>query len=145
AVLIEDGAVVEIGGVPTLLLHGDTLCTDDDAYQQFRAQVRSPEWQREFLARPLAERKAEIAGLRERSEAGKRAKSTALMDVTAAAVAQAYAAHGVARIVHGHTHRQACHRDAGGERWVLPDWDDTRGTALACDDSGCRWLAAPSS
>lgn len=143
ATLIADGTVVDVGGAATLLLHGDTLCTDDRAYQDFRAQVRSDAWQRDFLARPLADRKAEIVGLRARSEAGKRLKPAALMDVNADAVAQAYAAHGVARIVHGHTHRQGHHVENGGERWVLPEWD-TRGGALACDESGCRWLVFPS-
>ena len=140
ATLVADGAIVETGGLPTLLLHGDTLCTDDRAYQEFRALVRSDAWQSAFLARPLAERKAEIAVLRARSEAGKRIKPMELMDVSPAAVEQAFAAHGVTRIIHGHTHRQACHREGGRERWVLPDWDEDRGTALACDAAGCRWL-----
>jgi UDP-2,3-diacylglucosamine hydrolase len=139
ATLLADETRIDLAGVPTLLLHGDTLCTDDHAYQAFRATVRSADWQRDFLARPLAERKAEIAALRARSEAGKRAKPMALMDVNEAAVRQAYATHGVARIIHGHTHRQALHSYAGRERWVLPDWDGTGG-ALACDASGCRWL-----
>jgi UDP-2,3-diacylglucosamine hydrolase len=138
--IIADETVVDIGGVPTLLLHGDTLCTDDRAYADFRAQVRSDAWQRDFLARPLAERKAEIAELRARSEAGKRVKPAELMDTSAAAVADAYATHDVTRIIHGHTHRQAHHVEAGRERWVLPDWDEGRGTALACDDAGCRWF-----
>jgi UDP-2,3-diacylglucosamine hydrolase len=142
ATIIADETVVEVGGMPTLLLHGDTLCTDDRAYQDFRALVRSPSWQRDFLARPLAERKTEIAVLRARSEAGKRVKPMELMDVCDAAVAQAFAAHGVARIIHGHTHRQACHRQAGLERWVLPEWDGNGG-ALACDATGCRWLNSP--
>jgi UDP-2,3-diacylglucosamine hydrolase len=144
ATLLADETLVDIAGAPTLLLHGDTLCTDDHAYQEFRATVRSADWQRDFLARPLADRKAEIAALRARSEAGKREKPMALMDVNDAAVQQAYAAHGVARIIHGHTHRKALHIDAGRERWVLPDWDGAGG-ALACDASGCRWLDFPAS
>ncbi|HEX8961524.1 MAG TPA: UDP-2,3-diacylglucosamine diphosphatase [Rhodocyclaceae bacterium] len=140
---LPDESVVDVAGVATLLLHGDTLCTDDRAYADFRAQVRSPQWQRDFLARPLAERKAEIAVLRARSEAGKRVKPAELMDVNPAAVAQAYARHGVARIIHGHTHRMARHAEAGGERWVLPDWDDAHGVALACDAAGCRWFEFP--
>lgn len=141
--LIADETVADIGGIPTLLLHGDTLCTDDREYQTFRGQVRSSAWQQSFLAKPLAVRKAEVAALRERSEAGKRIKPTALMDTNAAAVQDAFARHRVARIIHGHTHRQARHVDPGGERWVLPDWNPG-GDALACDDAGCRWLAFPS-
>jgi UDP-2,3-diacylglucosamine hydrolase len=140
--LIPNGTLVDLGGTPTLLLHGDTLCTEDDAYQEFRTLVRSTEWQRSFLARPLAERKAEIARLRERSEAGKRVKPAELMDTSPSAVAVAYAKHGVARIIHGHTHRQARHDENGRERWVLPEWD-SRGGALICDDTGCRWLDFP--
>lgn len=139
ATLVADGTIVEAGGLPTLLLHGDTLCTDDRAYQEFRATVRSDAWQRAFLAKALAERKAEIASLRARSEAGKRVKPMELMDVSAAAVDEAYATYDVMRIIHGHTHRQACHQNGGRERWVLPDWDGPGG-ALACDASGCRWL-----
>jgi UDP-2,3-diacylglucosamine hydrolase len=139
ATIIPDESIVDIGGTPTLLLHGDTLCTEDRAYLEFRDQVRSQAWQRDFLARPLADRKAEIGDLRARSEAGKREKPAELMDVNQATVAQAFARHGVTRIIHGHTHRQAFHREAGRERWVLPDWDD-KGAALACDASGCRWL-----
>ncbi|MDD5249402.1 MAG: UDP-2,3-diacylglucosamine diphosphatase [Rhodocyclaceae bacterium] len=142
ATLLADETVVDIHGVPTLLLHGDTLCTDDRAYQDFRAMVRARAWQEEFLAQPLAVRRAEIASLRERSEAGKRVKPQALMDVNETAVQQAYAAHQVTRMIHGHTHRQARHRHGSFERWVLPDWDASGG-ALLCDESGCRWLAFP--
>ncbi|MBI4985665.1 MAG: UDP-2,3-diacylglucosamine diphosphatase [Rhodocyclales bacterium] len=136
---LADATVVDIGGVATLLLHGDTLCTEDREYQDFRAVVRSPDWRRDFLAKPLAVRKAEIAALRARSESGKRVKPAALMDVSAAAVAQAFATHRVTRIIHGHIHRQAHHLHDGGERWALPEWDH-RGGALACDEAGCRWL-----
>ncbi|HEX8988075.1 MAG TPA: UDP-2,3-diacylglucosamine diphosphatase [Rhodocyclaceae bacterium] len=138
--VLADGSVVDLYGTPTLLMHGDTLCTDDRAYLDFRAMVRAPAWQRDFLTRPLADRKAEIAVLRARSEAGKRAKPMALMDVNEDAVARAFADHGVARLIHGHTHRQAHHRYGARERWVLPDWDG-EGGALACDADGCRWLA----
>ena len=138
--LIADETVVDIGGVPTLLLHGDTLCTEDREYQDFRNLVRSEQWQRDFLARPLAERRSLAEDMRSRSEQEKRSKPMALMDVSETAVQQAFAAHGVARIIHGHTHRQAHHAYPGRERWVLPEWD-RGGGALACDEAGCRWLA----
>lgn len=142
ATLLADETVIDIHGVPTLLLHGDTLCTDDRAYQDFRAMVRAETWQRNFLARPLAERKAEVASLRARSEAGKRVKPAALMDVNETAVERAFATHRVHRIIHGHIHCQARHELGSRERWVLPEWDEAGG-ALACDASGCRWLAFP--
>lgn len=146
ATLLADETVVDIAGTPTLLLHGDTLCTDDLEYQAFRATVRSGQWQRDFLAHPLAARKAEIESLRERSERKKCVKPAALMDTNAAAVSDAFRRHNVARVIHGHTHRRACHEiqidGHPGTRWVLGDWH-ADGNALACDASGCRWLAFP--
>lgn len=140
--LLPDETVADIGGTPTLLLHGDTLCTDDREYQDFRTLVRSPAWQRDFLAKPLAERRRVAEELRGRSEAEKRTKPMALMNTNETAVAQAFAASGAARMIHGHTHRQARHEYPGRERWVLPEWDHAGG-ALACDAAGCRWLTVP--
>lgn len=141
--IVADETVVDVAGTPTLLLHGDTLCTDDAEYQAFRANIRSEQWRNDFLALPLAARKAEIERLRSRSESEKRIKPMALMDASAAAVEQAFAKHGVARMIHGHTHRMARHEHVVNgracERWVLPDWDHS-GAALACDETGCRWL-----
>jgi UDP-2,3-diacylglucosamine hydrolase len=113
-------------GRKALLLHGDTLCTDDQAYQAFRAQVRDPAWQQAFLARPLAERKALIAHMRERSEATKQSKAMSIMDVNPDAVIRCFREHDSTLIIHGHTHRPATHRyDIDGavcERWVVADW-----------------------
>jgi UDP-2,3-diacylglucosamine hydrolase len=139
--LLPDAIVVDLAGTPTLLMHGDTLCTDDLAYQRFRAQVRSEEWRRDFLALPLAERRARIEQLRERSEQEKSGKPYEIMDVNAAAVVLALRCHGVTRLIHGHTHRPAHHAiEVDGracERWVLPEWSGTGGY-LACDATGCR-------
>jgi len=144
--LLAEPTVCQIGGVATLLLHGDTLCTDDADYQGFRATVRSPDWSREFLAKPLAERRRQVEGLRERSETEKRTKPGGLMDANAIAVADAFRRHAVTRMVHGHTHRQARHDltidGKPCQRWVLGQWDE-RGNALACDAGGCRWLTIP--
>lgn len=139
---MADETVVHIGGTPTLLLHGDTLCIDDREYQDFRRLVRSAEWQRDFLAKPLAERRRIAEDLRGRSETEKRAKPMALMDVNEDAVARTFAAHGVRRMIHGHIHRQGHHVQGDCERWVLPEWEG--GTdILNCDDKGCLWLALP--
>ncbi len=109
-----------------LLMHGDTLCTDDDDYQAWRRKARSPEFQADFLAKPLAERRAVVHGLREKSKEVIGAKPADIMDVNEAAVRAAFERHGVTRLVHGHTHRPGVHRlEVGGrrcERWVLPDW-----------------------
>jgi UDP-2,3-diacylglucosamine hydrolase len=142
--LLPDACRCDIGGVPTLLLHGDTLCTDDADYQRFRAMVRAPEWAARFLARPLAERKREIEALRARSEHEKQVKPMAIMDVNAQAVATALREHGATALIHGHTHRQGRHAlDVAGHscaRWVLGDWHPDRGGALAC--RGADWRFA---
>jgi UDP-2,3-diacylglucosamine hydrolase len=143
--LIEP-TVCDIAGQPTLALHGDTLCTDDTDYQTFRATVRSPAWRQEFLAQPLAERKEYVEALRARSESEKQTKPYSLMDTNVEAVAEAFRRHGVTRMIHGHTHRQACHEltvdGRACQRWVLGEWGTT-GNALACDAGGCRWLHFP--
>lgn len=131
ATLIDDPSVVAIGGVPTLLMHGDTLCADDTDYQAWRRICRTPQWQREFLAKPLVERRRIGEGLRETSRSMAREKPPEIMDVTSGAVRSAFLSHGVARMIHGHTHRPARHAmDVDGrqcERWVLPDWYGTGG------------------
>ena len=138
---LPDPFIADIGGTATLLMHGDTLCTDDAAYRQFRAKVRSAEWRRTFLAQPLTGRKAQIEVLRRESEAQKRIKPMEIMDANPQAVAQALREHGCTRLIHGHTHRPARHlHEIDGrqcERWVLPAWYESGGY-LACDGSGCR-------
>lgn len=141
AKLLPEPYVADLYGVSTLLMHGDTLCTDDVDYQHLRRMVRDPAWQAAFLRRPLAERVAMARELRNRSEQIKGDKRPEIMDVNAAAVATAFRRHGVQRMIHGHTHRPARHclvvDGVACERWVLPDWYDTGGY-LACDATGCR-------
>lgn len=124
--LLDDPAIVTAGGERVLLMHGDTLCTGDEAYLAFRAQVRNPAWQAAALAKPVAERVAIARAMRERSEGAKDGKAASIMDVTPAAVEKAFADSGCRILVHGHTHRPARHEmRVGGEtcvRWVLPDW-----------------------
>ncbi len=139
--LLVEPHLATIAGVPTLLVHGDLLCTDDTDYQEFRREVRGPAWRDAFLARPLAERHAQITALRAQSEDAKQAKTEAIMDVNAAAVADLLRAYGYPRLIHGHTHRPGHHRhlvdDHLCQRWVLADWYD-RGSYLTCDLAGCR-------
>jgi UDP-2,3-diacylglucosamine hydrolase len=126
AQLLPDPTVHEIHGEKTLLAHGDTLCTDDADYQNWRRIARSQEWQREFLGKSRTERRSMILGLREKSKAVIQAKPAEIMDVNESAVAEALRRHGVSRLVHGHTHRPGRHAlNVDGhpaERWVLPDW-----------------------
>ena len=138
--LISDPTAAVLGGTPTLLLHGDTLCTDDADYQRFRAEVRAEAWRRKFLSLPLAERKRQIAAMRERSESEKQRKVPAIMDVNREAVGQLLRDHGYPRLIHGHTHRPAHHEflldGRRCERWVLADWYRS-GSFLRCDAHGC--------
>lgn len=138
--LLDEPLLLDIAGTPTLLMHGDTLCSDDQAYQDFRSMVRNPAWRADFLAKPLAERKARIEALRRRSEAEKQTKPAAIMDVNATTVAATLRAHAYPRLIHGHTHRQGNHvHHVDGhacERWVLGDWHDS-GNYLAIDATGC--------
>jgi UDP-2,3-diacylglucosamine hydrolase len=124
--LLDDPTLAEIGGVKTLLMHGDTLCTDDLEYQAWRRKARSPEFQAQFLAKPLAERRRAIVQMREKSKQVVQEKTAEIMDVNDDAVRQALRRHGVRRLIHGHTHRPGRHAvDVDGqrcERWVLPDW-----------------------
>ncbi|HUW35857.1 MAG TPA: UDP-2,3-diacylglucosamine diphosphatase [Rhodocyclaceae bacterium] len=144
--LLDEPHRVIIAGTPTLLLHGDTLCTDDIDYQRFRDRVRSQSWRDDFLAQPLAERRAQIEALRDKSEAEKRVKAAAIMDVNDAAVAGLLRANGYPRLIHGHTHRRARHEllvdGHRCERWVLGDWYEG-GSYLAGDEQGCRALPWP--
>jgi UDP-2,3-diacylglucosamine hydrolase len=124
--LLDDGVVHDLHGRPTLLMHGDTLCTDDVAYQAVRRQVRTPEWKANILAMPLQARRAFAAKARADSRAHTGSTMESIMDVNAEAVAQAMRGAGVTRLVHGHTHRPAIHEfqldGHDAQRIVLGDW-----------------------
>jgi len=141
--LLADPTAIEIGGQRVLLTHGDSLCTDDRAYQAYRAQVRDPAWRTAFLNRPLAERKQIIEGLRQQSEAAKQVKAIEIMDVNPAAVEALLREHAYPVLLHGHTHRPAHHTlSVDGrrcERWVLEDWHDDA-PYIRWDASGPRAL-----
>lgn len=138
--LLDDPTVIELNGERTLLLHGDTLCTDDIAYQQFRLQAHNPAWQQAMLAKSLDERRAIARHLREQSEHSKDGKTDEIMDVNDAAVTKAFLTHACSQIIHGHTHRPAQHphlvQGRPATRWVLPDWH-ANGGYLRCDAQGC--------
>lgn len=139
--ILPDPTLVDLYGSPTLLMHGDTLCSDDVEYQKFRAMVRNPAWQQAFLAKPLAERNRMAQEVRGKSEQAKQVKDMTIMDVTPATVEAELRRHGHPRLIHGHTHRPARHEHVvdgkTSERWVLADWYD-HGSYLVCDADGCR-------
>jgi UDP-2,3-diacylglucosamine hydrolase len=142
--LIQDPTLIDLHGQKTLLSHGDDLCTDDIAYQQFRTQVRDKTWQARFLSQPLQERKKQIEAIRMRSEQEKTRKSMEIMDVNADAVNQLLSLYQPDLLIHGHTHRPNRHaiqlNDRMVTRWVLGDWYE-QGSYLVCDESGCRSIS----
>ena len=144
--ILPDPAVVDAVGKPTLLMHGDLLCTDDVAYQQFRAQTRNPDWQAQFLAQPLAARLAFAQQARAASQAhqsGLREAGTmeTITDVSPATVAATFARFGIDTMIHGHTHRPAMHEldvtaaPAGASCWAT---GTNRARCCAWMRDGCR-------
>ena len=142
--LIPDPLLLDLHGTPTLVMHGDTLCTDDIEYQKFRAFAHDPANQRRFLAQPIELRRKEITGYRAGSEKSKQEKSAEIMDVTQAAVERTLREFGYPRLIHGHTHRPGRHLHVvdgrSCERWVLTDWYGRAGY-LRCDATGCQAIS----
>ena len=144
ASLLPDAVVRDLHGTPTLIMHGDQLCTDDADYQRFRAYWQDPVHRRRLLALPYVVRRGIAVLFRAGSRRATAGKSEVIMDVNAGAVAAALREHRVARLIHGHTHRPARHELAvdgrACERYVLADWYDA-GSYLRVDASGCRSIA----
>ncbi len=139
ATLLPEPSVILLpSGRPALVMHGDSLCTDDAEYQHVRKQLRSAGWQRDVLARPLAERRALGAAMRAQSRAANANRAAAITDVNEAEVTRVAAEHGVDLVIHGHTHRPATHRRHAGTpvtRIVLGDWTPD-GMVLRAADHG---------
>jgi UDP-2,3-diacylglucosamine hydrolase len=139
ACLIADPTVIDVHGTRTLLMHGDTLCTDDIEYQKQRAFYRNPQTQAQLLQLPLAVRHQKARELRAQSETSKSNKAAEIMDVSSATIEQVLREHGYPRLIHGHTHRPARHTHVvdghACERWVLGDWYQ-RGNYFYCDGAG---------
>lgn len=140
--LLEDPALLDLAGTPTLIMHGDLLCTDDIPYQKFRRRIRNPLVQRLFLWRSLARRRAIAADYRRKSGAATAEKHADIMDVNQQTVEDYMRRFGVQRLIHGHTHRPADHRfDLDGSaatRHVLAEWSADRGEALIISDGTAR-------
>ena len=125
--LLPEVQVIDLYGTPTLLLHGDSLCTDDVEYQAFRQQSRHPAWQAAVLAMSVEERLQMARTARDASKSHTESISTEIMDVNDSEVRASFQKHGVRRMIHGHTHRPAVHSyelDDGivAQRIVLADW-----------------------
>ncbi|HQQ62754.1 MAG TPA: UDP-2,3-diacylglucosamine diphosphatase [Pseudomonadales bacterium] len=134
--LLPDFFVLTVNSQRWLLAHGDQFCTEDSAYQQFRATVRDASWQREFLHKPIAERR-DIAGqLRAKSKEANSMKAEDIMDVVPQEIENALLLHGCDILIHGHTHRPARHAVSlpdgrRAERVVLGEWKDGFWYAMA--------------
>ncbi|MDH5407745.1 MAG: UDP-2,3-diacylglucosamine diphosphatase [Gammaproteobacteria bacterium] len=143
--LLSDSEIIDLYGTPTLLLHGDTLCTDDKAYQDFRNMVRNPDWQKELLAKSPEERLALAKKYREISKTETEGKTNEIMDVNQQTVETVMKQSGVTQLIHGHTHRPAIHDlkldNQNAKRIVLGDWQETQGSMLVCDSSACELRA----
>jgi UDP-2,3-diacylglucosamine hydrolase len=143
ATLLPEVAQLDLHGVPTIICHGDELCTDDVDYQKYRARMRDPATQARLLRLPYFVRGAIAWWLRRKSGNEKAMKAESIMDVNVDAVVAAFRTQGALRMIHGHTHRPARHAHlvdgTGRERWVMADWHD-RGHYLAVDAAGARTI-----
>lgn len=136
--LIDDPTVIDLYGTPTLLMHGDLLCSDDVAYQQLRKQLRDKKWIGQFLSLPAQERVAFAQKLRQQSKEETSYKDDAMMDANSATVDEYMNQYGVTRLIHGHTHRPAVHELGDGKkRYVLGDWHGDHAMVVACDGTEC--------
>ncbi|CAM4074616.1 UDP-2,3-diacylglucosamine diphosphatase [Vreelandella rituensis] len=137
ATLLQDSAYMELQGIPLLLLHGDSLCTRDEAYMAFREQARNPAWQAQILALPLDQRLELAKSLRLQSGEANADKTEAIMDVTHEEVVDSMAHYGVASMIHGHTHRPQVHAlsvdGVPAKRYVLGDWSREYGWDIVID------------
>lgn len=141
--LLPEPSIIDLYGTPTLLMHGDTLCTDDVEYQQIRAVIRTPKWREDFLNKTIEQRITLAKQARAQSKASTSQKDESIMDVNEQTVEAALRQHGVSQLIHGHTHRPAIHQleidGKAAKRIVLGDWYD-QSSILRCDMGGCTLL-----
>ena len=142
--LLPDPTVISVDGESVLLLHGDTLCTDDTRYQNFRSEVRSSEWQQRVLSMPLAERIEYFESLRETSQKSTQEIPDEIMDVNQQSVESALEQYDCRLMIHGHTHRQSIHHHAingqSATRIVLGDWYESGNVLLLDSFSEYRFI-----
>ena len=122
SILLDDPHELEISKKRILLMHGDSLCTDDKDYQEFRSLVRNKNWQEEFLSKDLNERMEVAKSLREVSKLENKSKDEAIMDVNNLEVLKTIEENSLDLLIHGHTHRPFVHDENGVPRMVLGDW-----------------------
>jgi len=139
ATLLTDPVLIDLYGARTLLMHGDTLCTDDTDYQRLRRRLRNPDWQRQVLSLPLEERLQLADEARELSALSVQGKEEIIMDVNPAEVLRVFEQYDASLLIHSHTHRPGIHDiSCGGkkrQRIVLGDWRG-HGSVLYIDEQG---------
>ena len=124
--ILQEPTLLQLGSTRVGLMHGDLLCTDDVDYQKFREMVRNPDWQHDFLAKPLPERQQIAVALRDKSAQAMTQKTYDIMDVNLQAVNEQFDRMDVDVLIHGHTHRPAVHQHGSNRtRIVLGDWQPT--------------------
>lgn len=137
--LLRDPTTINVYGTPTLLMHGDLLCTNDTEYMAFRQQVRDPAWQTMFLSLSMEERINMAKQARDASQSSMQGKPFEIMDVNETTVQEYMLNAGVKQLIHGHTHRPAIHHFslAGDQakRIVLGDWGDHASYLIAKPDT----------
>ncbi|QOR38777.1 UDP-2,3-diacylglucosamine diphosphatase [Billgrantia diversa] len=140
AKLVTDPAILRFADEPVLVMHGDSLCTRDEAYMAFRSQARNPAWQEQILAMPLNDRIKLAANLRQQSGEATSNKAEDIMDVTPEEVLRTMRDHGVTTLIHGHTHRPAVHEieldEQPARRIVLGDWQPGKGWEVEIGPDG---------
>ena len=144
--LLPEEQVLDIHGKRILIMHGDTLCTDDEGYQRFRRKVHQPWLQKLFLLLPLFIRQRIALKMRAGSKQANSSKDVTIMDVNAAAVQETMARHQVHCLIHGHTHRPAVHQltvnNQPAERIVLGAWH-SEGSMIRVDEYETRLISFP--
>lgn len=139
----EDELIIHLNDDPVLLMHGDTLCIDDTDYQRFRAMVRDPIWQSDFLGLSLEQRTQKARQMRTASKDASAAKSASIMDVNEDQVTERMTANQCQTLIHGHTHRPALHTPVTGHRWVVGDWHPERARYVQFDGAQLALLDFP--
>lgn len=138
--LLPEYQVIDLYGTPTLLMHGDLLCSDDVDYMNFRQMVRNEQWQNDFLNKPVAERIAIAQSARKESQQKTQQLANEIMDVNRDTVINTMSQWQVTQLIHGHTHRPNSHElvvnGTAAKRIVLGDWYE-QGSVLECNQTGC--------
>ena len=140
SLVCDDELMITLDDAPVLLMHGDTLCTDDTAYQGLRSQMRDKHWQSRFLAQTIDERIAYAQPLRQQSRTSSAGKTAQIMDVNELQVNERLRFNQTKTLIHGHTHKPAVHHypDTNSQRYVLGDWHSDHAQYVVHDSHGLQ-------